>query len=132
MRSMLRRAFLVVEVLAAYARARWIMGRRPLMQAAAHQRATKPTARPHLTDSVAEGRRLGRATLRVLRLVPTDSRCLVRALTVTRLLARRGLPNTLVIGVRSTPDFVAHAWVELDGIPVLPDGGEGLTRLGGA
>lgn len=129
MGSVIRRALLLIEILAAYARARWIMGRRPLPEAVAYQRAAKRAARPHMTPPVVEGRRLARATLRVLRPVPTDSPCLVRALTLTRLLARRGLPNTLVIGVRSDPDFAAHAWVELNGIAVLPDGGEGFKRL---
>jgi hypothetical protein len=36
-----------------------------------------------------------------------------------RLLARRGIASRLVIGARTAPDFLAHAWVEHDGKPVL-------------
>jgi hypothetical protein len=45
---------------------------------------------------------------------------LTRSLVLTRLLARRGIPSTLVIGVRSQPSFVAHAWVEYRGSALLP------------
>ena len=65
----------------------------------------------------------------MLTIVPTDARCLARSLTLTRLLARRGLPGTVVIGVRNEPEFAAHAWVELEGAPLLPDGGAEFTRL---
>lgn len=125
---MSRRAVLVFEVLAAYARARWVM-RRSLPDAVAFQRATTRHTRPHLAVPLAEGRRLGRAVMRGLSVLPTDSRCLARSLTLTRLLARRDLPNTLVIGVRSSSAFLAHAWVELEGVPLLPTGGEDFKRL---
>jgi hypothetical protein len=72
-------------------------------------------------------RRLGRAVGKTLRLLPTDSRCLIRSLVLTRLLARRAIPNTIVIGVRKAPDFQAHAWVEHEGRPILPAGE--YTRL---
>jgi hypothetical protein len=72
-------------------------------------------------------RRLGRAVQRTLRLLPTDSRCLIRSLVLTRLLARRSIPNTLVIGVRKTGEFEAHAWIEHGGQPILPAGE--YTRL---
>ena len=66
--------------------------------------------------------RLGRAVNRTLRLLPTDSRCLIQSLVLTRLLARRSIPSVLVIGVRHDPEFLAHAWVEHEGRPVLPAG----------
>lgn len=66
--------------------------------------------------------RLGRAVGRTLRLLPTDSRCLIQSLVVTRMLARRSIPSTLVIGVRMEPKFEAHAWVEYEGRPILPAG----------
>jgi hypothetical protein len=43
------------------------------------------------------------------------STCLVRALATRLLLARRGFPTTLRIGVAKSPDFQAHAWLEHDG-----------------
>jgi len=74
-------------------------------------------------------RRLARAVSRTLRLLPTDSRCLSRALVLDTLLTRRSLQSVVVIAARAEPDFVAHAWVEHDGIPVLPAGSAGYQRL---
>jgi hypothetical protein len=71
--------------------------------------------------------RLGRAVVKTLRLLPTDSRCLIRSLVLSRILTRRSIPHTLVIGVRNSPEFMAHAWVEHEGYPVLPAGE--YTRL---
>ena len=71
--------------------------------------------------------RLGRAVVKTLTLLPTDSRCLIRSLVLSRILTRRSIPHTLVIGVRNDPDFAAHAWVEHDNLPVLPAGQ--YTRL---
>jgi hypothetical protein len=71
------------------------------------------------TEAV-DPRRLGRAVTRTLRLLPTDSRCLMQSLVLTELLARRGIRSTLVIGVASGPEFAAHAWVESSGRPLLP------------
>ena len=48
---------------------------------------------------------------------------------LTRLLARRGIPAKLVIGARSAPDFLAHAWVEYGGDPVLAAGDGSFGRL---
>lgn len=82
--------------------------------------ATRAAGPPDLEHQTAL--RLGRAVNRTLRLLPTDSRCLIQALVLTRLLARRSIPNVLVIGVRQAPKFEAHAWVEHSGRPVLPAG----------
>lgn len=73
--------------------------------------------------------RLGRAVMLVLSRLPTDRRCLVRSLVLSSMLARRGIPARLVLGVRPTTDepFLAHAWVEHEGSPVTPD--EGYERL---
>jgi hypothetical protein len=60
--------------------------------------------------------------------LPTDSRCLFSSLTVMCMLDRRGIEQTVVIAVRPRP-FSAHAWVEVDGKPVLPDGDPGYERL---
>jgi hypothetical protein len=71
--------------------------------------------------------RLGRAVGKTLGILPTDSRCLIRSLVLTRILTRRSIPHTLVIGVRNDPKFTAHAWVEHEGRPILPAGE--YTRL---
>ena len=65
-----------------------------------------------MTDSDVTAARLGYAVARTLRTLPTDSRCLVQALVLYRLLSERGIHSTLVIGARSQPEFAAHAWVE--------------------
>jgi hypothetical protein len=64
--------------------------------------------------------RLGFVVGRVLEPLPSDSRCLIRALVLLRMLARRGIAADLVIGVKPGPPFEAHAWLEHDGLPVLP------------
>jgi hypothetical protein len=48
-----------------------------------------------------------------------DSRCLVRALVLTRMLARRGIESSFVLGVAAQPAFAAHAWLERAGVPLL-------------
>lgn len=74
--------------------------------------------------------RLGQAVVRTLMLLPTDSRCLIRSLVLLRLLSRRGIGSTLVIGVRhGDQPFAAHAWVEYQQIPLLASGGGHFARL---
>jgi hypothetical protein len=53
----------------------------------------------------------------------------MQSLTLSALLARRGYASKLVIGVQAGEAFGAHAWVELDGRPLLPPGGEAFQRL---
>ncbi len=128
--SQTERARLAVEILAAYAQARRELRRAPITEAVASLRAAQ--ANPHGPVDAAtrqEARRLGHAVTRLLALVPGDTRCLARSLVLTRLLARRGIPAKLVIGARSAPDFLAHAWVEYGGDPVLAAGDGSFGRL---
>jgi hypothetical protein len=114
---------LTIEILAAYASARFLLIRRGLPAAIETLRAIEvmPGAPAPSSERIAQaiGVRLGIAVCRVLSVLPTDSRCLVRSLVLTRLLARRGLPSALVIGVRPGPNFEAHAWIESGGVPLL-------------
>jgi Transglutaminase-like superfamily len=64
--------------------------------------------------------RLGRAVTLTTKLLPTDSRCLIQSLVLTRMLTRRSIDNKVVIGVQPGAAFEAHAWVEYEGKPVLP------------
>lgn len=74
--------------------------------------------------------RLGTAVARTLDLLPTDSSCLTRSLVLARLLSRRCIESSLVIGVGGDHDcFIAHAWVEHRGMPLLDPGPDDLTRL---
>lgn len=124
------------EVLATYCQVRWWMRRQSLENIVTrlregHGRGPSPTAGEAADDLVTQrlaALRLSRAVSRTMRLLPTDSRCLVRSLVLTRLLGRRGVPSSLVIGVMAEPQFAAHAWVEHAGAPVLSPG-TGYERL---
>ena len=128
-----RRAALALEVLAIYARVRWLLLRRgavnavPILRGGLQEHAA---AEPE-NLRVRRGLHFGRAVVRVLRLLPTDNRCLMRSLVLTGLLTRRGVYSKVVIGVRPDPSFGSHAWVEVDGHPLLAtgDGGSEYHRL---
>lgn len=79
--------------------------------------------------ALVESGRLGAVVARVLGPLPVDSRCLTQSLVLSRLLARREIPSRLVIGVSPGEAFGAHAWVEVDGHPVLPTGDGQFSRL---
>ena len=127
-----RKLALGVEILSAYARVRWLLRRADVPGAVEALRSVPPrdggracTAR----ESELVGLRLGGAVVRVLDLLPSDSRCLMCSLVLTRLLARRGIPSALVIGVASEPAFAAHAWVETGDVPLLPPHEPDYARL---
>jgi len=120
-----RQLRLGLEILAAYVRVRWCIARYDLRDAVRQLRTTRRAGTIERAD---HGARLGHAVIRTLSVLPTDSRCLMRSLVLTRLLARRGIESTLVIGVAAGPEFLAHAWVECRGVPLLP-AGDGFARL---
>jgi hypothetical protein len=122
------KAALGFEILAAYAYVRWQLRRKALPEALTAVRST-PRRRRTEGETRPTGLRLGRAVVRTLSLLPTDSRCLMRSLVLVRLLARRGIEAQLILGVSSAERFQAHAWVELDGRPVLASGGGSFARL---
>lgn len=126
-----QRLRLALEILAAYAAARRALHREPIETALARARASNdgPDRGESSAASFAEACRLGVAVARTLALAPGDTRCLVRSLVLSRLLARRGIPSTLVIGARSAPRFLAHAWVEYAGRAVLDPGDGSFARL---
>ncbi len=126
----MHRARLVREIVAAYLQARRELRRAPIEEVLAALRAQSPP--PPTTPTAAQledARRLGWVVARTLKLMPGDTRCLARSLVLTRLLAQRGIPSKLVIGAQAAPDFLAHAWVECDGQPVLSPGNYSLSRL---
>lgn len=114
------RARLVAEIVVAYLQARRELRRVPIEEVVSRLRAAEPAelTEPNAAE-LEEARRVGRAVVRTLRFLPGDTRCLRRSLVVVRLLARRGIAARLVIGARTGPDFLAHAWVEHDGEPIL-------------
>jgi len=117
---------LVAEILSSYCSARWWLVRLSFPQAVAAARDVRPDGPVALSDTQlgSAGLRLGNAVQRTLRPLPVDSRCLVTALVLTRMLARRGIDSSLVLGVRSKPKFAAHAWVERGGVALLPTAAE--------
>jgi len=123
------RARLIAEIVGAYVRARRELRRAPIETAVARLRAGRPATGRGGPEALQEAARLGRAVVRTLAFLPGDTRCLRRSLVLTQLLARRGISARLVIGARTAPDFLAHAWVEHDGIPVLDPEGESFGRL---
>jgi hypothetical protein len=128
--SPIARALLVAEVVAAYVHARRELRRSPIEPVVAKLRSdSSPPALAEEPQAQEEARRLGWIVGRTLTLVPGDTRCLARSLVLTRLLARRGIPAKLVIGARADPEFLAHAWVECEGRPVLSPGDGSFARL---
>jgi hypothetical protein len=119
---------LSAEIVVAYARARLALRRESLPAAAAAMRRAPDEAGPDRDDAYETAQRLARAVTRALGVLPRDPRCLTRSLVLTALLARRGIPATLVIGVRPDP-FAAHAWVEHRGRPLLPPATPPFERL---
>ncbi len=129
-RGPVERVRLIAEIVAAYVQARRELRRVPIEPVIAALRADTSLPTPaEAVDGLQEARRLGWIVARTLAWLPGDTRCLARSLVLTRLLARRGIPAKLVIGARAAPDFLAHAWVECDGTPVLSPGDGSFSRL---
>lgn len=119
--SPVRKVRLAAEVLRAYGYVRMVLPRRDLRgTVAALRRDEGRRSHAHPTLQHVQARRLSWAVQRTLRWIPGDSRCLMQSLVLTRLLTRRGLRSTLIIGVRPGEDFIAHAWVEHSRTPLLP------------
>jgi len=124
-----QRSQLALEIVAAYLRARRELGRTPIAEVVERLRAGDPPPRPADADALDEALHLGRAVVRTMNFLPGDTRCLRRSLVLLQLLERRGISARLVIGARTSPDFLAHAWVELDGRPVLSVADGSFGRL---
>jgi hypothetical protein len=121
---------LALEILGAYGRVRWLLRRSDVVSTLERVRGSEAesSTRTVASDGLS-GERLGHAVNRTLRLLPTDSRCLMQSLVLTSLLARRQIDSSLVIGVRPAPSFAAHAWVEERGEALLPSGEDHYRRL---
>ena len=129
--SRLEKARLAGEVITGYFRARRALAGTSLPTALDELRAgarADDSVSPE-PETLVEAVRLGQVVVRVLRPLPVESRCLMRSLVLTGLLARRGIGSRLVIGVKGGEKFGAHAWVELDRQAVLPAGSNEFERL---
>lgn len=118
---------LVAEVLWTYVLVRGWLLRAGLPHALVAARR-QPNRMANAELSIPSMLRLGNAVEQTLGRLPFDSRCLIRSLVLTRILARRGLSSSVVFAARSKPRFEAHAWVEHAGVALLPTGA-GLHRL---
>jgi hypothetical protein len=84
---------------------------------AEHSDAERPTAEPSIAeDSAGElARAVARAAAHHLR----PMTCLPRALALRQMLAKRGIPSALRIGVRKeAATIAAHAWIEVEGVAI--------------
>ncbi|HEY6551390.1 MAG TPA: lasso peptide biosynthesis B2 protein [Solirubrobacterales bacterium] len=127
--SLAGRARLASEIVIAYLRAQRELRRAPITAVVERLRSTTTATPSRDPNALEEALRLGRAVSRTLALLPGDTRCLRRSLVLLQLLTRRGIPARLVIAARTDPDFLAHAWVEHDGIPVLVPASDSFGRL---
>jgi hypothetical protein len=78
-------------------------------------------------DRSVEAARIGRTVAGVSRRLPWHPTCLRQALAARRMLRRRGIACTLHLGVANASLIEAHAWVTVDGEPVV--GRPGLERF---
>jgi hypothetical protein len=124
---------LAAEVLISYAQARWAMRGQDLPRAVGQLRRGRQASRAWraLASPRHDARRLGAVVDRTLTLLPIEVLCLTRALVLIRVLSRRGVRGSLVIGVLPTQaaQLSAHAWVELDDIPLLRPADPEFGRL---
>ena len=128
----LDKARLALEILVTYARVRWLLLTHRLPRTTELLRERRIDAPWNFGEGELDaggGWRYALAVIKVLRLVPLDSRCLVRSLVLLSVLARRGAETTLVIGVLAEPEFAAHAWIEHRGVPLLKAGPTASGRL---
>jgi hypothetical protein len=70
---------------------------------------------------------VGVAVTRVANRLPWRPTCLRQALAAQRMLRRRRIPNRLHLGVTSPSEPAAHAWVSVEGQPVV--GQQGIERF---
>ena len=128
----LAKARLAAEIAATYVRVRITLRGAELPATVAALRRRRSPAPPRLlADPARDGARLGAAVTRTLGALPADSRCLMQSLVLLTLLSRRGADPQLVIAVRpgGPLELSAHAWVELDGRPLLHPGTPDYGRL---
>lgn len=73
---------------------------------------------------------VGKRVCRIAEHTPWESKCLVRALTARRILAREGIETTLYLGVGKEEDkVVAHAWLRCGKCYVTGGDGTGYAMV---
>lgn len=80
------------------------------------------------TEASVEAANVSLAIARAVRIIPRAT-CLMRSLAGAMMLARRGYPARLCIGVHKRgKEFGAHAWVECDGGATIGSGA-GFSKI---
>jgi hypothetical protein len=125
----LARVRLAAEIAYTYVTVRRLLRRKTLPETVVALRLGSRNSAPAAPAALALGRHLAWATVKTLGVLPADSRCLMRSLVLTRVMARRGLGCTFLLSARSQPEFQAHAWVEYGGEPLLLPGDEEHRQL---
>ena len=81
---------------------------------------------------LSEAQCVGYAVFWAGRLLPWHPTCLPQAIAVKRMLRRRGITSRLELGITKPPVGEAHAWVTVQGQPVIGQGElERFAVLGG-
>lgn len=122
------RLAVVVEVLITYIHVRWLL-RSHDFETALERLRSGAAARPAVILKDEEPFRFAHLIVKIIQWLPTDTRCLMRSLTLIGTLAKRDVTAQLVIGVCPGETFAAHAWVELNGAALLPTLGTQFSRL---
>ncbi len=121
-----RRPALALEAIALLYRARWLLRTRALDDAV--RSMVPPLAPVRAADRVQRDIEHV-TTLALTRFRPTRTTCMVRALVRCAMLRTRGFPAAWVMGIRpGTDDLEGHAWIELDGVPIMEDEPPHFTR----
>jgi hypothetical protein len=115
----LEKARLACEIIASYILVRRSLRKLEFPQAVRSIRGVSAAQEKSSPEAALLGVRLGIVIERMFRIIPGDTRCLTRSLVLLRMLSRRGIAASVVLGVRSSPEFGAHAWVEHAGQPLL-------------
>ena len=129
--SAMEKVSLAREIVATYRFTRGLLSSAPFPTAVAELRRLRPPAETSHEDRAAllTASRIAFAVVRVLKLVPARTACLTQSIVLLAMLERRGIDSRLVIGVKATGDFGAHAWIEVNGVAVLPSADFGEGRL---
>jgi hypothetical protein len=95
----------------------WLRPTGTLVRQRADDAPAAPAAPADVARLTAAADRASRSIGRAARYGVFRPSCLVRSLALADLLARDGVPNTMIrVGVRRTAGVLdAHAWIELDG-----------------
>jgi hypothetical protein len=83
---------------------------------------TEAGTEPVSVTQLREAQSVGFAVFRAARLLPWHPTCLRQAIAVRRMLHRRGITGRLQLGVTGPAQREAHAWVTVQGQPVIGHG----------